>query len=169
MTSAILHRIVTDQDLLQTRLLHRTRVTADGCWEWQGSRDTGGYGMISWNAKYQKAHRVSYQAFTGKPIPAGMVVCHNCDNPRCINPNHLRIGTMKENMADRDAKGRRDVKGEQIGTSKLTAKDVFDIRASELSLSVLAAMYGVDKSNVHLIRAGKSWKHLLINTADLGA
>ena len=90
-----------------------------------------------------------------------MVVRHACDNPGCINPNHLSVGTMKDNMADRDSRGRRDVRGEQIGTSKLTAKEVLEIRAeSKLSLREMGEKYGVDKSNIWQIRAGKAWRHL---------
>jgi hypothetical protein len=89
-----------------------------------------------------------------------MNILHSCDNTACINPDHLRAGTQKENMADRDARGRRDVRGEQIGTSKLTASDVIEIRKSTLSLKELGEKYGVDPSNIWLIRTGKSWKHV---------
>lgn len=152
-------QVITDRDMLQTTLMHRCKLAENGCWEWQASRSPGGYGQICRNNKTRPAHRVSYEAFVGK-IPKGLVVRHACDNPRCINPEHLSVGTMKENMADRDSRGRRDVKGEQIGTSKLTEREVLEIKRSDLSLTLLSEMYNVDKSNIWAIRSGKSWKHL---------
>lgn len=163
MTDGIPFQVVTDKDLLRAMLFNRCALSESGCWEWTRAKDARGYGMFSYQGKDKRAHRVSFQAFKG-PISTGLVICHSCDNPSCINPNHLRAGTMKENMADREARGRRDVRGEQIGTAKLTEKDVLEIRASDLSLVALADKYGIDKSNVWLVRAGKSWKHL--NTAE---
>lgn len=152
-------KVVTNLDLLKYTLFNRTRLAENGCWEWVGSLGSGGYGMISRGNKCCRAHRVSYEAYKGA-IPKGMVVRHTCDNPSCINPDHLILGTQRDNVADREARGRRDVKGEQIGTSKLTEKEVLEIKSSLESVSVLADRYGVDKSNIWLIRAGKSWKHL---------
>ena len=152
-------KTVTDLDLLKFTLFNRTRLAENGCWEWVGYFGAGGYGAMSRGGKNCSAHRISYEAYKG-PIPKGMVVRHSCDNPACINPDHLSIGTQKDNMADRDARGRRDVKGEQIGTAKLTETEVLEIKASSESLVTLAARYGVDRSNIWQIRSGKSWKHL---------
>ena len=153
-------KVVTDLDLLKFTLFNRTRLAENGCWEWVGYFRAGGYGGFSMNGKNCAAHRVSYEAYKGK-IPKGMVVRHSCDNPACINPDHLTLGTQRDNAADREARGRGSkLKGEQISTAKLTEKDVLGIRASNESLGVLAERYGIDKSNVWLIRAGKSWKHL---------
>src|SRR5450755_2483618 len=85
---------VTDEDFLKARLFHNCRMSETGCWLWTGTKDTGSYGMISHKCKYQKAHRVSFLAFKG-PIPAGLHVLHRCDTPACINPAHLRAGTVK--------------------------------------------------------------------------
>jgi hypothetical protein len=152
-------KTVTDLDLLKFTLFNRTRLAENGCWEWVGYFGTGGYGAISQNGKNCRAHRVSYEAYKGT-IPKGMVVRHSCDNPACINPDHLSLGTQKDNVADREARGRRDVKGEQIGTAKLTEAEVLEIKTSVESPSILAVRYGVDRSNIWAIRAGKSWKHL---------
>jgi hypothetical protein len=89
--------------------LKRFQVIKDGCWGWIGNTDGKGYGTLS-NRKGngfspEKAHRVSYEKFYGE-IPKGMNVCHACDNPVCTNPQHLWIGTQKENMQDCGAKGR---------------------------------------------------------------
>lgn len=154
------YRVVTNLDLLKYTLLNRTRLAENGCWEWVGGFGAGGYGVIGRNGKSQRAHRVSYEAYKGE-IPEGMVVRHSCDNPACINPDHLSLGTQKENAADRTARGRGSkLKGAQIATAKLTEAQVLEIKSSTLSLTELSEKYGVDKSNIWAIRSGKSWKHL---------
>lgn len=153
---------VTNLDLLKATLFNRSRLAENGCWEWVGYFGSGGYGMMSRNGKNQRAHRISYEAYKGT-ISKGMVVRHTCDNPACINPDHLILGSQRDNVADREARNRRVVNGERIGTSKLTEKDVLEIRASKESLDVLARRYDIDRSNVWVIRAGKSWRHLSFN------
>ena len=155
-------KVVTNLDLLKATLFNRSRLAENGCWEWVGYFGSGGYGMMSRNGKNQRAHRISYEAYKG-PIPKGMVIRHTCDNPACINPDHLIVGSQKDNVADREARNRRVVNGERVGTSKLTEKDALDIRASGESLEALASRYGIDRSNVWLIRAGKSWRHIPFN------
>ena len=152
-------RVVTDLDLLKARLFNRSKLGENGCWVWQGSCDAHGYGMMSIGGKTHRAHRVSCEAYNGPLLP-GEKALHSCDNPPCINPAHVRAGTQKENAADRESRGRRDVRGEQVGTSKLTVADVIAIRQSELSLLELASKFGVDRSNIWAIRAGKSWAHV---------
>jgi HNH endonuclease len=164
MAEKIKFRVVTELDYLKARLFNKCRLVDSGCWEWISAND-GHYGLIYCNNKNNKAHRVSYEAFVG-PIPKGLHILHSCDNPLCINPAHLRPGTAKENMADRDRRGRRDVRGEQIGTSKLTADDVIEIRKSTLGLKELGEKYGVDPSNIWAIRTGKSWKHVPLRSLN---
>lgn len=82
------------------------KTNLDGCWEWMGCvRSQNRYGGFSWNGKAEYAHRVSYMITYG-PIPNSFIVCHKCDNPRCVRPDHLFLGTDADNMHDRDAKGR---------------------------------------------------------------
>lgn len=83
----------------------KTRVAQSGCWEWQGTKVQGGYGRFGVNGNMRLAHRVAYEAFVG-PMPEGAETLHSCDNPPCVNPEHLRAGTHQDNMRDRSARGR---------------------------------------------------------------
>jgi hypothetical protein len=169
-------RAITHLELLKTVLMHRSRLAENGCWEWTsttkkgyGSFESGGISMPALKSKKRGAHQVSYEAYNG-PIPKGLVVRHTCDNPLCINPDHLILGTQSQNVADREARGRRkDINGEQIGTARLTAEQVLEIRASDKSLTQLARQYNVHKTTISLIRSGKSWKHLIcVDTQKVG-
>lgn len=92
---------------IHLRFWRRVVKSESGCWLWTGSVDGGGYGTISTTRGYApaKAHRVSWEMRNG-PIPAGMVICHTCDTPSCVNPDHLMAGTQADNMQDMSAKGR---------------------------------------------------------------
>lgn len=146
------------------RLLARTEIDREtGCWNWTGSRSNGRYGKFSVNNRTISTHRASYEAHRG-PIPAGMLVCHRCDNPVCINPDHLFLGTDAENMADKMKKGRhRTPRGADVVTSRLTEADVIAIRSATGSKqSEIAREYGVDASLISLIRSNKRWAHLSV-------
>jgi hypothetical protein len=91
---------------LLERLLNKIKINeVTDCWEWQASVNNIGYGFIRDEGKMRTAHRVSYEQHIG-PIPLGKQVLHTCDNPKCVNPNHLWIGTIKDNMQDKVKKGR---------------------------------------------------------------
>jgi hypothetical protein len=151
---------VSDEDLAKYRLLNRCRMSDTGCWIWTGPTNGKGYGVFYVGTKNRHAHRISYEVFKGA-IPVGLHVLHACDNPLCVNPAHLRAGTPKDNAIDRETRGRRDVRGEQIGTSKLTEQDVREIKASSgVSQKVLAEKYGVKPTHIWRIRTGKSWAHV---------
>jgi len=113
-------------------LLAKTKLMPNGCMEWQPSRDRGGYGYYMIMYKNLRAHRVMAELVYG-PRPEGMVVRHSCDNPPCINPDHLSFGTVKDNVADKFARGRANTPfGESHVHSKLTAEIVIAIRAIKL-------------------------------------
>lgn len=95
----------TYQDSTRFRFYKYIEEKESGCIEWIGGKDPNGYGRFSLSGKGDYAHRASYEIFKG-PIPTGLCVCHKCDNPRCVNPDHLWLGTQTENIKDRDAKGR---------------------------------------------------------------
>lgn len=92
---------------IERRLFKHIEKKPSGCWEWNGLRRDHKlpYGRIWINKRQKTVHRVAYEVFKGK-IPKGLLVCHICDNPPCINPNHLFLGTQKDNSHDRDKKGR---------------------------------------------------------------
>lgn len=92
---------------VETRLKRKLVEQPSGCIEFMGSRDRHGYGMMRYNAKNQGAHRVAWTLTYGE-IPDGLLVLHSCDNPPCCNPKHLRLGTMKDNMEDKIARGRHE-------------------------------------------------------------
>ena len=102
----------------------------DSCWNWTGGKMPKGYGIFNYD-KSRLAHRASYSLFKGD-IPDGMNVCHKCDNPQCTNPDHLFLGTQKDNLADMTRKGRRvnaAPKGERHGRAKLTLRQVSFIKS----------------------------------------
>ncbi len=105
---------------LKERLMQRIKKNEKGCWEWQGSIAKGRYpyGFISTSDGLQNTHRVAWKLFRGS-IPRGMLVCHTCDNPRCCNPDHLFVGTQKDNLDDRKRKG-RTLTGQRHPNSAIT-------------------------------------------------
>lgn len=132
------------------------------CWEWTGARDRLGYGSISiGNGRSEKAYRAAYREFIG-PIPAGAHVLHRCDNPRCINPDHLFLGDQRSNMADMVSKGRQQ-RGERASMAKLTNAKVALIKAVAtvgVPYRQIAKMNDVHPSTISRIVNGKRWKHL---------
>jgi len=135
------------------------RVSIDettGCWNWLGKLDKDGYGEFFFNNTKSRAHRSVYEHFIGQ-IPAGLIACHKCDNPSCVNPDHIFLGTSKDNAIDARDKGRAFV-GEKNGRSKLTRQDVDSIRHSKEKQSVLAEKHGVDRHTISAIRRGDTWK-----------
>jgi hypothetical protein len=140
---------------LKCRLLNRIK-EVNGCWEWQGKITNGGYGEITEHRKYMLAHRASYKTFKGE-IPHGKQVCHTCDNRKCINPEHLWIGTAKENIADAKAKGRLS----EQPMKKLSIEEVREIRgqlARGISTVHLASEYNVSVTLIWYIKHNKHYK-----------
>lgn len=102
-----------------SRFWNRVNKSQDGCWEWTGSKIPTGYGHLMFHNIQTYAHRVSWTLCVGE-IPEGLCVLHHCDNPCCVRPDHLFLGTMLDNMHDRDAKGRNN-KGKRIPRKSKTA------------------------------------------------
>lgn len=147
-------------DILPVRFWSKVSVQPDGCWNWTAAKHNYGYGHFSIGGEIKKAHKLSYQHFKGE-IADGLCVCHKCDNPSCVNPSHLWLGTHAENMDDRDAKGRNvNHVGETHGNSKLTEQDVRAIRADTRTYREIGADYGIVKSQVGFIKRRIQWAHL---------
>ena len=126
----------------------------NNCWEWQGCVDSDGYGRIQINKIRWKTHRLSYELHKGN-IPKHLVVCHSCDNPKCVNPDHLWLGTQTENTQDRDQKGRHRVNpalGESNGSARFTNEQIEFIRTSPLSGRELSRQFGVSDNAIYNIR-----------------
>jgi hypothetical protein len=128
------------------------------CWEWQAGPGSGTYCHTSFSPHGAfLVHRIAY-ALGHKRAPGQLLVCHECDNPRCCNPDHLFLGTYAENSADMRAKGRAAT-GEDSPHAKITSSIVKAILASDEMQRILADHYGISQSAVSLIRLGKNWRH----------
>lgn len=136
----------------------------DGCWFWTGFLNMNGYGRIARGGKangMEAAHRFSYRLHKGDP--GRLVVMHECDNPACVNPDHLVLGTQKENVADMIAKGRgnwRCPAGEGNPNSKLTEVIVREIRSSSEAGKDIAKRLGVSTTTVSDVRRRRLWQHV---------
>lgn len=141
--------------------------SVNGCWLWTGNVTSSGYGKVglgSTSSGDVLAHRLSWELVNNKPVPKGMYVLHHCDNPLCVNPNHLFVGSQADNIQDMLAKGRcrhpNPARGERNGNSKLTESQVIDIRvllASGKSALSIGKLYGVCHSTILDIRNRVIW------------
>lgn len=135
------------------------------CWEWTASKDNDGYGQIGYqNGEMIRAHRYSWILHFGE-IPDGLFVCHHCDNPSCVRPDHLFLGTALANNRDKIRKGRaKNCRGESSGLSKLTDEQVAQIRRlyvpGKISQYALAKKFSVAVSNINNIVHRKTWTHI---------
>jgi len=133
----------------------------DGCWNWTSNIQSKGYGTLTWQRKMTYAHRLSYEIHYG-PIPSGAFVCHTCDNPSCVNPEHLFIGSPKDNSSDMVAKNRQ-CKGSAFPQSKLTTRDIKEMRRlrnNGYTYQRLADRYKISKSHARHCVNKRYWKHV---------
>jgi len=145
------------------RFLRQFEVAENGCWVWTGTRATTGYGKFQ-GYRIVGAHRFAFALFNGEIYP-GNFVCHHCDNPPCVNPDHLFQGTCADNLADKTAKGRAwQHRGEKNGYAILTETQVREIRrireSSGISYERLAGLFGTSAMNVWNIVHRNSWTHI---------
>lgn len=144
---------------------------SDGCWIWTASVNRHGYGYFRYAGRTQRAHRVAWQLVYGD-IPNGLCVLHLCDNPPCVNPDHLVLGTQRQNLADMISKKRHrsitkpetNVRGEQVGTSILTTESVKSMRrtyaAGLVTFRDLSRQYNVASSTARAAVRRRSWRHI---------
>lgn len=153
----------------------------DQCWSWNGVKSNSGYGKMSRRGVAVFAHRFSWELHNARPVPYGLFVLHHCDNPICVRPDHLFVGSLKDNIHDAMRKGRHVAppvhrgtdnilvrrpelrpRGERHHSHKLTESQVVEILASDASGVSLATKYGVQKTLISAIRNRKIWKHVKI-------
>lgn len=140
----------------------RRVLRSEGCWLWQGGRQSHGYGSLGWHGRVVQAHRLAYELTYG-PIPPGMSVRHTCDVTSCCRPDHLLLGTQRDNVADMVARNRMR-RGEQRPHAKLSAESVRQIRSlyeqGGWSFERLARRFGVSDTQVGAIISRRKWRHL---------
>lgn len=156
---------------LEERFWEKVKVgEAEECWLWTASCNLQGYGQINLGRKgdgISLAHRLAWELVRG-PIPNVISVCHRCDTPLCVNPNHLFLGTHADNSADMVSKGRQPC-GERNGHAILTELDVktiWRLLAKGVTHRAIAAMYGVGPSTIYDIKSERNWRYL---TSQLSA
>ena len=141
------------------RFFSKTVKSESGCLEWTAAKKDG-YGVFNYDGRHTMlAHRWAYILANGGKLTAKDVIMHRCDNPSCVNHEHLQKGTHADNHDDKKRKGRSNT-GMRHGHSKLTDAQVLEIRSSTLRQRDLAAQYGVTQSVISEVRSGKAWRHI---------
>lgn len=136
----------------------------DNCWNRNIGVRGGRYSYFRINGINVAAHRYSYELHFGEKVPDDMLICHRCDNPRCVNPHHLFIGSHKDNVRDCQEKGRRRTpkRGEESPFAKLTNAQVLEIRSTPHFIGfdkIFAERFGVCRQHIQGIRTGRTRKH----------
>lgn len=149
------------------KIFEKNTEKTNGCWIWKGSTDNHGYGKIVYKGEFFKAHRLSYILHKGA-LPkwdghnTGVCVLHKCDNPSCVNPDHLFLGSHAENMIDKTIKGRAigARKGEKHHKAKLTREQVIEIRKDTRSNVIIGKIYCVNRETIRDIKRCVTWRNI---------
>jgi hypothetical protein len=151
----------------EARFWLQVKSSSDGCWEFAPNRADPSYRKISVDGRYIYAHRYSWTLHNGE-VPEGHDVCHRCDNPKCVRPDHLFIETHRNNMLDAVEK-RRIAHGSRVGSSKLVDEDVremFALRSKGWTCKQISSHIGISEISVNHILNGRNWKHLGLSQPD---
>jgi hypothetical protein len=145
----------------QAYLYSKSSVDAvTGCINWQGKKNHAGYGRTTYQGRFTLVHRVSWAVGNAQEMPVGLCVLHRCDNPSCINVDHLFVGTQEDNMKDMASKG-RSCFGEKHYGARLTEAAVQLIKADTRSHSQIAQDHGVTREAISRIFQGRNWHHVI--------
>lgn len=158
--ACLCYTIPMDNNII-SRFWSNVEISKDpnACWEWKNNcSHPFGYARFGHSGKVELAHRFSYNIHN-PPLKKGECVLHQCDNPKCVNPAHLKAGSRKDNANERVLRD-RGTKGSSVPTSKLTEQQVLEIRSSKLPVSKLASLYNCSESNIYLIKSRGNWKHI---------
>lgn len=151
----------TIDELLARCVQVEGRIPGSPCMVWTGCKNKKGYGICFHRNRTMRVHRLAYSIVLGE-IPDEMLVCHRCDNPSCVNVEHLFVGTNLDNLRDMVKKG-RSTRGERNHSAKLTEKQVQEIRVGYTGRGYAVAVankYGISPGHVRELISGKKWKHL---------
>jgi len=149
-------------DHVLCRFAEKIKQLPNGCWEWTGYTSANGYPRFQFNGKPVSAHRFIYECYNGT-IPNGLFVCHKCDNPKCVNPDHLFLGTPKENTQDMIRKNRSN----QRRTAKLTQQDVLDILSLKYnSFREITNVLDIGRTAIICILDRKTYTEITVNYTD---
>ena len=140
------------------RFMSHVAKAESGCWLWTAFKMPSGYGNFRTSDGHRLAHRAAYRIFCGELVD-GMDVMHSCDNPSCVNPEHLSLGSRTDNMRDAKSKG-RNAKGEKHGRSKLSVDQVIAIRQMNGPQSAIAKQFDISQPTVSDIKTRRKWAHI---------
>lgn len=146
-------------------MVEKNRGPDGKCWEFTGTKNAGGYGVINNKNKNMMVHRFSWEHHNKRKIPDGLIVLHSCDLRPCCNPDHLKIGTHQDNMKDKIKKNRANMrKGESHPKTKLKKKQVLKIykllHEKGVPTYIVAEMFNTSSSTISAIKFGRSWSHV---------
>ena len=151
-----------ESDIVKKLIDRSEPIPMSGCWIWMGGTYTDGYGAVNFMGRTDRAHRVSYRVFKGA-IPNELLVCHSCDQPLCVNPEHLFLGTYADNMADMRRKN-RSPRGSSMNNTLINDDIAMSIFIASGSNVDIAKDFSVSKTTVWRIKAKKNWKHIHANS-----
>jgi len=146
--------------MLPENLLRKLEVIPEGCWLWTGAKSNNRFGIVKWKKRTWKASRLIYTLLKGE-ITEGMYLLHSCDNELCVNPDHLREGTQKDNMKDMYDRGRQKhnpTSGEQHHNAKLTWDMVARIRLDTRPQHIIAKECGIAQQTISEVKTNKIWR-----------